>query len=146
METTHGLINSQIVVEVKKWIEFAGQWVTIHSSVFTLESKTSNQVHRPVRSPVRANLGGLRSICFLVEVDPFRFANGVQLCPGVACFRARRKAAFGQTDVQVEAVIVSDALEGVKLCLVLIPKRTSTRLTSEMETFVVKLKADRRSP
>ena len=50
-------------------------------------------------------------IGLLVEVQSFRSAIAVELCPGFALSKARREAAFGEIDVQVEAAVGSDALK-----------------------------------
>ena len=141
-DQTFDLFNSQIDVEVEKGVVFARQRLTIDASVFfSLKSETfiTDQIHRPVRSPVGANFGGweIRYICFLIEVQPFRFAISVQFGPGVAFSRAKWESALGQTNVQVEASIISGALKREALGLVFDSKRNATGPTSEINTFVL---------
>ena len=115
------MINSQIVVEVEKGIGFAGRRVTIDASVFfPFEPVTlfTDQVHHPFWAPIRAHPGEIRFFYFLIEVYPFRSAIGVRLGTCVRFFSGSRVSAFGETDVQINAAVVSDALKRDALSLV----------------------------
>lgn len=110
------MINSQILVQVEKRIVFFLPPHTLDDCVLSprvAESFISDQVHFPVRAPVGANSTGRRIISSLVYVEVHLLlpAKRVVLGPGVFFFGTKRYAALGDTDLQVEVAIVSDALK-----------------------------------